>query len=338
MNPRVSVLIPTYNRSRLLNENLKALESQTYKNFEVVVIVGYPRPSGDRTEALAREYQQNGSLRIKLIFEKKGVIRQLNSGIKFAEGEIIALLDDDAIADKDWIRNHLDVYSDSHVGGVAGNVIPAKMTNGKPAVLDAESSEVIPYSKKFLKDISGKIWDCPVRGLENYLVYISKAGKVIYNVDLSGQARLQKVDSLLGMGTNMSILAEAVGDFEFPRSWVYPIVWEQFIAYHIWKKGYKLFFNPCATVYHILHGATLSRNLGDRKSIILSQVESQLLFYRLLLKDPSFSWMNRITSNVFDLAIKLKKIREDTRNISLIEGMILGELMGLRGFFSKNLE
>jgi glycosyltransferase involved in cell wall biosynthesis len=335
MNRRVSVLIPTYNRHTLLHQNLKALESQTCKDFEIIVVVGCPCPLGDLTEDLLRKYQRNSPLALEVVFEKKGVISQLNSGLKKAKCEIIAFLDDDAIADQDWIRNHIDSYSKSNVGGIAGNVIPATLTGERPVLFSVESSEIIPDYKPVLEKVSYKVWDCPLKGLENYLVYISKAGKIRYNVNFSSRARLQVVDSLLGMGCNMSILAEAARNFSFPQSWVYPIGWEQYLGWNIWKNGYKLLFNPCAKVYHIHHGATISRNVTDRKSIALNEIECQLLFYRLFSKEPSFSWLNRITSNFSDLTIALKKMPEDRRNIAKIQGMFLGELMGLRGLISK---
>jgi len=126
MSRFVSIIIPTYNRPYLLNYNLKALENQTYNNCEVILVVGLPRPNGDGTEELIIKYQKNSSLNIKLFFEKKGVIRQLNKGIESAKGDIIMFTDDDAIPPPDWVKNHVQTYSKSNIGGVAGDVISAK--------------------------------------------------------------------------------------------------------------------------------------------------------------------------------------------------------------------
>ena len=67
------------------------------------------------------------------------------------------------------------------------------------------------------------------------------------------------------------------------------------------------------------------------------EVESQLLFYRLFSNEPSLSWLNRIASNAVDLAVRLKQLRQDPRNIAKIEGMFLGELIGIRDLVSKKM-
>jgi glycosyltransferase involved in cell wall biosynthesis len=46
MNPSVSIIIPTFQRAPFLKHALEALNNQTYRNFEIVVIV---KPGGDET-------------------------------------------------------------------------------------------------------------------------------------------------------------------------------------------------------------------------------------------------------------------------------------------------
>ena len=109
--------------------------------------------------------------------EKKGVVRQLNSGFKLAKGEIIAFLDDDAIADQNWIKRHVDAYSKPNVGGMAGNVIRSKLIKGKIVVLSGEPSEVISIPKKPQKNLGSKVWNCPLKGLRNLHVLHIKSWK-----------------------------------------------------------------------------------------------------------------------------------------------------------------
>jgi glycosyltransferase involved in cell wall biosynthesis len=47
-----------------------------------------------------------------------------NTGVKNAKGEIIAFIDDDAVADKEWLRNIFNSYSEPTVAGVGGLVLP----------------------------------------------------------------------------------------------------------------------------------------------------------------------------------------------------------------------
>ena len=117
--PRISILIPTYKRGHLLSYVLKGLRNQTYKDFEVIIVL---KPSGDNTEQIVKKYKR--WLNIKLILQKQGYVTgALNLGLEHAEGDIIAFLDDDAIPHPDWLQNHVKIYTESSVGGVAGNVI-----------------------------------------------------------------------------------------------------------------------------------------------------------------------------------------------------------------------
>ena len=101
----------------------------------------------------------------------------MNLGLENAGGNIIAFIDDDAIPSTDWIQNHVEPYALPNVGGVAGNVIPVA-SNGKRIVpIEDASSEVIPALKPFLPTVGRRIWSCPIEGLEDYLIYISKAAR-----------------------------------------------------------------------------------------------------------------------------------------------------------------
>lgn len=91
--PAVSILIPTFKRAHLISYVFEGLRKQTYKDFEVVVVL---KPSGDGTEDIVKKYKK--WLNINLIFQNRGyVVDALNLGFENAQGKIIAFLDDDAI-------------------------------------------------------------------------------------------------------------------------------------------------------------------------------------------------------------------------------------------------
>lgn len=332
--PEVSVLVPTYKRAHLIGYALEGLEKQTYSNFEVLIIL---KPSEDGTENVVEKYKK--TLNIRLIRQKEGYVADaLNLGLEHAEGNIIAFLDDDAIPFPDWLENHVKIYAESKVGGVAGNVIPMTLRREKLTPKD-KISEIIPDYKPFLETIGYKIWSRPLQGLENYLVYISKAGTVDYNNRMTHHAWHQSVKSLLGMGANMSVLSKAVEDFRFPNSWVLGLTWEQFLGWYMWEKGYDLIFNPEAKVYHLVHGQTLTREVTDHKKQILRQVESQLLFYRLYNLEPDLSKMHRITWLIFCTLLNIKQIRRDFyRGINMLKGIFLGNVIGAKWLISKMVD
>lgn len=333
--PIVSVLIPTYKRAHLIGYALEGLRKQTYRNFEVIIVL---KPSGDGTEEAIKIYEN--AMDIKLILQKDGYVTDaLNLGLTHAEGDIITFLDDDAIPFPDWIQNHVKIYTESDVGGVAGDVIPIKMKGNELIPVKGKTSEIIPSFKPFLETIGRKIWNRPLEGLENYLVYISKAGAVAYNTNLSQKARCQPTKSLLGMGANMSILSRAVENFKFPSSWILGLTWEQFLGWHIWKKGFNLIFNPNAKVYHIFHEQTLTRNIKEAKRDTLRIIEHNLLFYQLYNLEHNLSKLHRIAWLTFSALLNIKKIckeKEIQRNTE-IKSMFQSEIIGLKWLIYRKL-
>jgi len=106
----------------------------------------------------------------------------------------------------------------------------------------------------------------------------------------------------------MSVLSEAVEGFRFPTSWILGFTYEQYLAWHIWKKGYSQIFNQKIKVYHLEHGQSLSRHIQDTKSETLLYTEQKLLYYRLSGKETGLSLMHRLIWLSFETLIDLKRI------------------------------
>jgi glycosyltransferase involved in cell wall biosynthesis len=330
INIPLSVLIPTYKRARFIGFVLEALQRQSYSSFEVLILL---KPSGDGTEEILRGYEKK--LNMRIILQNEGYVTDaLNLGLKQARGDIIVFLDDDAVPNSDWLQQYANAYSDG-VGGVAGDVIPAILKEGKVYAKNG-SSEIIPYNREFLKSISHTLWSCPLEGLENHLVYISKAGRVTYNPDLSKNVYKQTTKSLLGMGANMSVLHKAVKDFCFPNSWILGLAWEQYLGWYIQKQSYTLLFNPYATVNHITHEQTLSRDETNLNKQTLRNIEGNLLFYRLYGLEPNISKMHRIVWLIYSLIDDIKKIcwNHEFERFAHIRGMLYSEIIGLKWVLS----
>ena len=97
--PKVSVIIPTYNAARWIGETIDSVQSQTYKNYEIIVI---DDGSVDSTREVLEKYIKN----INYIYQdNKGVSSARNHGIKISAGEYIAFLDNDDI----WLPDKLSL-------------------------------------------------------------------------------------------------------------------------------------------------------------------------------------------------------------------------------------
>lgn len=111
---KISVIINTYNRALYLRQALGALQYQTYDDFEVVVVNG---PSTDDTDQVLSEFE--GTIK-RRDCASRNISASRNIGIKAAQGEVIAFLDDDAVPDQFWLANIascFDKYGCSVIGG-----------------------------------------------------------------------------------------------------------------------------------------------------------------------------------------------------------------------------
>ena len=101
-NPRISVIIPTYNRAWTLKEAVDSVLAQDYKNYELIVV---DDGSTDETRSVL-DYCFN---EITYIYQpNKGVSSARNTGIQIASGELIAFLDSDDL----WLPQKLSVQAD----------------------------------------------------------------------------------------------------------------------------------------------------------------------------------------------------------------------------------
>lgn len=98
--PKVSVIIPTLNRYEYLKDALYDLESQTYKNFEVIVV--------DQSEPFEKNFYVPFKLDIKVIQqEEKALWLARNTAIKCSSSDLIALTEDDVRLPTDWLCQHI---------------------------------------------------------------------------------------------------------------------------------------------------------------------------------------------------------------------------------------
>lgn len=100
-NKLVSIITPCYNGERHIGETIDSVLSQTYPNFEMIIV---DDGSKDNSAKLVQKYQQKDK-RIKLIKQTNaGSAAARNNGIRHANGRYIALLD----ADDVWLPNFLE--------------------------------------------------------------------------------------------------------------------------------------------------------------------------------------------------------------------------------------
>ena len=91
----ISVVLPVYNAEKYLEEAIISILTQTYKNYELIIIND---GSTDNSLGIIKKYEKSDK-RIVLINRKnKGLIASLNDGLKIAKGKYIARMDADDIS------------------------------------------------------------------------------------------------------------------------------------------------------------------------------------------------------------------------------------------------
>lgn len=102
--PKVSVIVATKNHSNLLKEMLQALQGQTFNSFEIIVI---DDGSTDNTAQIVGQFRG-----VKYAKNPKtGPAAARNAGIRASKGKIIAVMDDDCFAAKDWLEKLIEPFA-----------------------------------------------------------------------------------------------------------------------------------------------------------------------------------------------------------------------------------
>jgi GT2 family glycosyltransferase len=133
----VSVVVCTHSLNNLgnLQEAVDSLLNQTYDQMEIVIVVDGNQELYDE---LVKTYGTIDSIKIASSNVNIGISGARNIGIKEAKGDVIAFIDDDAMADKDWAASLVDIYKKrGDAISVGGKIMPIWL-GGKPRYFPEE--------------------------------------------------------------------------------------------------------------------------------------------------------------------------------------------------------
>ncbi len=128
--PEVSIIIPTYNRAQNLEGAVESALSQSYQNFEIIII---DDGSTDNTpEVIGKLKGNSNKIRGFRFNENQGGNSARNKGVKESSSPIIAFLDDDDRWHKDKLEKQVKKIKDENIDltYAAKNVIHLEK-NGK---------------------------------------------------------------------------------------------------------------------------------------------------------------------------------------------------------------
>ncbi|WP_455354674.1 glycosyltransferase family 2 protein [Streptomyces sp. SYSU K217416] len=149
----ISVVICVYTEDRW-EDILAAVSSvrcQSRPALETLVVVDH-NPA--LLERLGREYA-GGTVRVLANAGPRGLSAGRNTGIAAARGSIVAFLDDDAVAERDWLRHFAAAYADPRVMAVGGRTVPVWASRRRPAWFPEEFDWVVGCTYRGLPE--GKV-------------------------------------------------------------------------------------------------------------------------------------------------------------------------------------
>ncbi len=122
MTPRISIIIITYNANDLLRDCLRALERQSLRDFEIVIV---DNASSDSSLYEIRGFLKGASIasRVKLISSERnlGFAGGNIEGLRHAEGEYIALLNNDTEPHEKWLEELVKAIETSPKIGICAS-------------------------------------------------------------------------------------------------------------------------------------------------------------------------------------------------------------------------
>ncbi len=124
---KVSVVVCTYTMDRydVFREAVESVLAQTYDPIEVVLVIdGNPKVY----ERVAEEFGDHESVIVHNNEENRGISFSRTKGAELASGEIVAFIDDDGVAEPDWIEQHVAAYEETDAVAVGGYVAPEWVT------------------------------------------------------------------------------------------------------------------------------------------------------------------------------------------------------------------
>ncbi|WP_419783356.1 glycosyltransferase family 2 protein [Maridesulfovibrio sp.] len=126
-SPKISVILPTYNRPIQLKGALQSLLTQSYQNIEVVVI----NDGHEDVREIVRTSGLKESKRTVLYLDghsDTGPSAARNRGLQAATGEVIAYLDDDDVFHPEHISLHMKQYASPDIHVVYSDAMRCRMT------------------------------------------------------------------------------------------------------------------------------------------------------------------------------------------------------------------
>jgi len=145
---KISIITATYNSAATLEDTIKSVLSQTYSDFEYVVVDG---ASTDETLDIVKRYEKEFDGRLVYSSEKdQGIYDAMNRGIAMATGDVIGILgSDDFFTSNDILEKVAEALADENIDAVYGDIHYVKPDNLQKSIRCYSSKNFRPFWMRF---------------------------------------------------------------------------------------------------------------------------------------------------------------------------------------------
>lgn len=150
---RVSIVLCTYSIDMYehFREAAESVLSQSYNDVELVVVVD---GTDEVHERVVEDYGDCEDLVIHCNEENVGLLESRNTGAELGSGDVVAFIDDDAVADEEWVAELVESYEEQDALAVGGKMV-GEWIAGKPSFLPEEFYWLVGVTHRGFADGSG---------------------------------------------------------------------------------------------------------------------------------------------------------------------------------------
>ncbi|HYL60832.1 MAG TPA: glycosyltransferase [Candidatus Acidoferrales bacterium] len=148
--PKASVVVCAYNAASTLRECLDSVLTLNYPDYEIIVI------DDGSTDATAQIGEQAGVRTIRVEHQGLGAAR--NAGVEAASGEVVAFIDADARADRDWLYHLVETIVRRNAGAAGGPNFPPPPDSARAAAMAAAPG--LPREVRAVDDTLSQLCGC----------------------------------------------------------------------------------------------------------------------------------------------------------------------------------
>ena len=152
---KVSVVLCTYSLDMYdhFREAADSVLSQSYEDVELVVVVD---GTDEVYERIVEDFEGRDDVVLHCNDENRGLLESRNTGAELASGDVVAFVDDDAVADRDWIAELVRAYEERGAIAAGGKMTP-KWVAGKPEFLPEEFYWLMGVTHRGFADGEGEV-------------------------------------------------------------------------------------------------------------------------------------------------------------------------------------